>query len=80
MTYTIDRIEGLLAVLENEDGETRHVPVSALPETAREGDLVTETEPDTFSVDEAATEARRQRIRELEALLRAPSGSHRAPD
>ena len=70
MTYTIDRIEGLLAVLEDEDGESRHVPVSALPETAREGDLVTETEPGVFAVDEAATEARRARIRALESLLR----------
>ena len=72
MTYTIDRIEGLIAVLENEDGETRHVPTSALPDGAREGDLVTETEQGPFAADEDATEARRKKIRALEDLLRAP--------
>ena len=75
MTYTIDRLEGLVAVLENEDGETRNVPVSALSACAREGDLVTETESGTFEVDKAATEARRKKIRALEDLLRAPEDS-----
>ena len=72
MRYTIDRIEGLLAVLEDEDGESREVPVSALPESAREGDLVTETETEqgTSEVDAEATEARRKKIRALEDLLR----------
>lgn len=70
MTYTIDRIEGMIAVLEDEEGETRQVPVSQLPDAAREGTLVTETEPGTFAVDEEATQARRKRIRALEDLLR----------
>lgn len=70
MTYTIDRIEDGVAVLENEDGDTRQIPASQLPETAREGTLITETEPGAFAVDEAATEARRARIRALEDLLR----------
>ena len=70
MTYMIDRIEGTIAVLEAADGETRQIPVSALPDGAREGALLAETEPGVFAVDKAATAARRARIRALESLLR----------
>lgn len=72
MTYTIDRIEGTLAVLEDEDGEFRNVPVAALPEDAREGDVLTWTEPGIWAVDAAETAARRARIHALELSLRAP--------
>ena len=72
MTYTIDRIEDRLAVLEDEDGGCTNVPVTLLPDGAREGDVLTWTEPGIWAVDAAETAARRARIHALEISLRAP--------
>ena len=52
----VDRIEGGIAVLIREGREER-VPLSSLPERAREGVYLTE---DLTAIDEAATEAARR--------------------
>lgn len=70
MMYIIDRVEGLIAVLEDEDGEFRNVPAASLPEDAREGDIVIETEQGLWERDVDATDARREKIRALEDHLR----------
>ena len=72
MTYTIDRIEESIAVLEDEHETCTSVPVTLLPDGAREGDVLTWIEPGIWAVDAAATAARRARIRALESSLRAP--------
>ena len=44
MIYTIDRIEGGFAVLEDENGAVRDLPLTSLPEGAGEGDKLEQTE------------------------------------
>ena len=72
MTYSIDRWEGDLAVLCDEDENTRTLPREQLPAEAAVGDMVTETETG-FVVDVAATEARRAMVRRLQEKLRGQS-------
>ena len=40
MFYSVDRIEGPLAVLQDDEGENRTVPLAELPEGLREGDVL----------------------------------------
>ena len=40
MFYSVDRIEGPLAVLQDDEGENRAVPLAELPEGLREGDVL----------------------------------------
>lgn len=70
----LDRIEGDVAVLLADDAADNdaaevHVPRSALPPNAREGDwLLATTEPDapaTYTRDEAETEAAKERVQSL---------------
>lgn len=72
MTYSIDRLEGDLAVLCDEEENTRAVPLCALPEGVAAGDMLTET-ADGFVLDEEATAARREQVRRLQARLRRRS-------
>lgn len=69
MTYSIDRFEGDLAVLCDEEENTRNVPRAALPAEAAVGDMLTET-AEGFAVDVEATEARRELVRRLQEKLR----------
>jgi hypothetical protein len=64
MIITIDRFEGTLAVLEF-DGRTFNVPRALLPPEASEGDVLRFA----IEIDQAATDARRQRVRSLESKL-----------
>ncbi|MDE5834353.1 MAG: DUF3006 domain-containing protein [Ruminococcus sp.] len=59
----IDRFENNIAVLES-DGVIIETDRSLLPENAREGDVVVETDGQ-WTVDVSATEERRTQIREL---------------
>ncbi len=59
----IDRFENNIAVLES-DGVIIETDRSLLPENAREGDVVVETDGQ-WNVDVSATEERRTQIREL---------------
>ena len=62
MPWTIDRIEGGVAVCEDADGARKEILITDLPEGAREGDVLTE-ENGVITVDEEQTLARRNRIR-----------------
>ena len=61
-TYIIDRFEGDTAVLEREDGAMRDLPAACLPAGAKQGDVLRE-QGGVFTVDSAATAARRENIR-----------------
>ena len=63
MNVIIDRFEGGFAVVELPDKTTANIPRDLLPD-ASEGDVV------TISVNRAATEERRQRIKALSDRLR----------
>lgn len=59
----IDRIDDGIAVLETDNG-MQTIPAEQLPEQARDGDVLQQTETG-YEIDAAATEARRQKIRNL---------------
>jgi hypothetical protein len=63
MKYTIDRFEGNFAVVELENKKLINVPSEAIPEEAKEGDII------FVSVDKAGTKKRRQEIRKMEDSL-----------
>lgn len=72
MLYSIDRFEGDVAVLIDEDEESLTVPRASLPADAEEGMMFLKTE-DGFVRDEAAEEARRAEILALLGQLRGDS-------
>lgn len=63
MRYTIDRFEGNFAVVELENGEFADIPRIAIPDEAREGDIIDVT------VNKSETEKRRSEIRKMEDNL-----------
>ena len=66
MLYSVDRFEGDLAVLVDEDGNSRDVPRHRLPAGAKEG-----LEADgSFTPDEEAAARRRARVLALQNRLR----------
>lgn len=66
MKVTIDRIEGAFAVVEKDDRTTENLPVSLLPEGAREGSVI------DISLDENEERLRRERIKKkAESLWRS---------
>ena len=68
MKYTIDRIEGSIAVCEDEDRNRVELPLEQLYENPREGDhFVMEDGVSRF--DREATEQARQRILMLQRKL-----------
>lgn len=69
MLYSIDRLEGDLAVLCDEEENTRTVSRAALPCGAAAGDMLRES-ADGFVIDQAATAARREQVRALQERLR----------
>lgn len=69
MSFSVDRIEGDLAVLEDENGVLQTVPLAQLPPDAREGAVLRlENGVWTLDADEAAR--RRAEALRLQALLR----------
>ena len=60
MKYTVDRIEGDIAVLENEDAQHVKVNVSLFPEGVREGCCLTEKNG-LFHLDEASAKTLRRK-------------------
>ncbi len=68
MKYTVDRIGEGKAVLESETGERRVIDLSLLPETAREGSCIIETDG-AFHLDAARESKRRKKLfRKLRGL------------
>lgn len=66
--YSIDRIEGDYAVLE-QDGVLTNVPLSELPEGVREGDLLVPTQDGWAECPAAAEEHRRRIVSRRRRLL-----------
>lgn len=73
MLYSLDRFEGNWAVLVDEDGESRDVPRTQLPQEAAEGDMLRERDG-VFISDEDATAARRAEILRLQEKLLGNGG------
>ncbi len=73
MLYSLDRFEGNWAVLVDEDGESRDVPRTQLPQEAAEGDMLRERDGGFIS-DEDATAARRAEILRLQEKLLGNGG------
>jgi len=67
--WSYDRREGDLAVLVDENGNSRPVPLTALPEDAKEGMMLRQTGA-CYVADEAAAAARRERVLALQNRLR----------
>lgn len=68
--YTLDRVEGELAVFLKYPNETErlHIPISELDEEVKEGDIVLiSIENDTYKVERlvADTEKQREKVRGL---------------
>ena len=78
-TWVVDGLEGRLARIELEDGETVDLPLASLPPGVREGDVLQMFEEDgdfTLEIDHAETARRRgQGQAQLDALNgAAPAG------
>ena len=69
MKYAIDRFEGTQAVLQDDTGSSLVVDKALLPPDAVQGDVLIVCEG-RYCHDRAETEARRDRIRNLQNLLR----------
>ncbi|MCI8554714.1 MAG: DUF3006 domain-containing protein [Clostridiales bacterium] len=69
MFFAIDRFEEEWAVLQDDDGRSHTVKRASLPEGVRQGDVL-RREGDVYQTDEAETASRRERVRQLEQLLR----------
>jgi len=68
MYYSVDRITEELAVLQDYERRERIVPLEALPAGVHAGDILTE-ENGVFSVDDAETVSRRQKVLEMQRRL-----------
>ena len=62
MRYIIDRIEGNIAVCEDENGNFVEIDILSLPDNIKEGDCV-KFENSKFILDEKYAEERRKNIR-----------------
>ncbi len=69
MLYSIDRFEGDIAVMIDEQQGTHDVPCSLLPEGAKAGDML-RFENERYVLDDAAARARREQILRLQNKLR----------
>ena len=79
MKYTVDRINGDIAVLESDGEERRTVPVSLLPAGIREGSRVIEEKGEyTLDIKEENT-LRRQRYRTQEHLKKKCAAGKNTP-
>ena len=68
-SYSVDRIIGEVAVLEDADGRCQNVPLSELPEEISEGMRLCLTATG-YVVDAQGAESRRQRVLGLQDRLR----------
>lgn len=70
MLYSIDRFEGDIAVLVDEDGNSLDVPRADLPDGIKSGDML-RRQADGFRPDPDAADARRARVLALQDRLRS---------
>ncbi len=69
MVYSVDRIEGELAVLIDENELTCQVSIAQLPAQTKEGDMLRLIDGQ-YILDDAFTQARREQILQLQNRLR----------
>lgn len=69
MLYSIDRFEGDIAVLIDEDEVAHTVVRTRLPEQIKEGDML-RFENERYVLDDAAASSRREQILRLQNKLR----------
>lgn len=65
MRYTVDRIIGNIAVLEDENKNTENYPLSALPPHTREGNVLFKDINGNFSIDKETEADRREKAQSL---------------
>lgn len=63
MRLVIDRFEGKYAVCELENGKFIDIPKTDIPQEAKEGDILTETD-NGYCIDKMATETKREEIKQ----------------
>ncbi len=64
----IDRFEGSLAVCEKEDKSICNIDRNLLPDNAKEGDVLIETDG-VYTIDKTDTDIRRKKVEELQNKL-----------
>lgn len=67
--YIVDRIEGIYAVCETEEGKMLPVELDMLPKGIKEGDVLSKEANGQFFIDREETQRRRDRIRRLSNSL-----------
>lgn len=70
--YAVDRVEGAVAVLQDDEGVCIDVPLTDLPCPLSQGDVLTK-QGDSFVQDEEEKQRRRERIYKLEQMLKKDS-------
>ena len=68
LKYSVDRIEEVFAVCEDENGKTVNIEIGKLPEGVKEGDLISVDNGEAVILTEE-TEARRKKLAEKRRLL-----------
>ena len=68
MRYTVDRIEGSVAVCEDSDGVMKNIDLKKLPDNVKSGDILVFGDG-RFIVDKKATSERRAEIAALQEKL-----------
>ena len=74
MFYALDRFEGALAVLQDDDGRDVVVPRDQLPPDARTGDVFTKQEDRYLPCPDEAARRRQQILALQQRLQRKPDG------
>ena len=67
--YIIDRFEGSIAVIEDDDGKMIEVNRSLLPKNAKEGSVLIKNDDGSLSVDEKMPAERRRKLNAMQGAL-----------
>ena len=67
--YTLDRVEGEIAVLQDDNRKSYEFPAADLPPNIHEGDCLYILKSGGFVVDKDETESRREKNRKLQEML-----------
>lgn len=65
MIFSVDRIEGNIAVCENSDSDVFELPVDAFPFEIKEGSVVEKTDDGRYNLCKTEEETRRKNILNL---------------
>ncbi len=65
----VDRLEGGLAVCEDEQGRQQKIPVASLPGGVKEGDCLRVDAHGGVTIDTVETQRRRERLKKLQQQL-----------